>query len=585
MTNKEYVFDFETYGEEYYKKHGYTKIYLWDACELKTYKHKHGTTMESFLDYILREGVSGYFHNLAFDIEFILYGLDARGYTSVKDITELEPNTYYILKQGMAIYKISICSAVKTIGKKKKRTKKVITTLKDSLKLLNFKVDEIGDAFNLPINKQFNQDYYNRTRADEITVTEEDIKGCEADTEVVARALDIMKDNEMDKLTLSSSAFNNWKKILQQNGYSFNKLFPTLGRECDIFLRKGYFGGYCFCMPEKVKKVFNNVRCYDVNSEYPYVYTNYMLPYGKPVYFIGQYEYDDFMPLYVQHIVVSFTLKEGYVPTVQSKKAGIYSQRPEYLVTTDNLILELFLTSVDLELLLEHYNIEYIDYIDGYKFYASDMFFKDFSNKYMSMKQNAQKEGNKVKRQIAKDNVNSLYGKFAEGLEMEQYITEKDSNGIIHIILAGTRESNGIYLPVAMFTTACARRYLIDAIQSNYNDFLYCDTDSIYLTNEAKNIIIDIDNSGTLGEWKLERVVDNFKMLQPKRYTYKDRSNNKGKVKCAGMSKDLQQKMTDTYKDEDLLRMFDIGYRDIQIKKRKVKGGCVLFKTDFELKE
>jgi hypothetical protein len=583
MKKREYIFDFETFGENFYKKHGYTKIYLWDACDMETMKHTHGDTIDSFLDFALREGVSGYFHNLAFDIEFILYGLDSKGYKSVSKEEELKPHTYYILKQGMTIYKLCICENIKTVGKQK-RTKKSIITIKDSLKILNFKVSELQEAFNLDIGKEFDNTYYDKERDINYQISEEDIRGCEHDTEVVAKALIIMRQHGMDKLTLSSSAFANWKKFLGEDN-KFRYKFPKLDYLSDSYLRRGYFGGYCYCNPRHINEVFDNVYCYDVNSEYPYIYSTRPLPYGQPMFFKGKYEYDEHYPLYIQRIEVCCDVKEGYVPTIQLKKAGLYSGVAEYMTTTDDLIIELTLTSPDLELLKEHYHIHYISYIDGYKFKSDSTMFTDFTNYYMALKMQATQEKNAVLRQIAKLNLNSLYGKFAMGMISELYRVEKDDEGILHIAKVGEQLADGVYLPLAMFVTAYARQYLINSIQSNYDNFLYCDTDSMYLTSCAKNIIIDIDNRGTLGEWKLEHIVDNFKMLQPKRYTYRLRDKETGKVKCAGMSKELQKKMSETYRDEELIMAFNIGYSDIQLKKRKVKGGCVLYKTDFILKE
>ena len=583
IKKREYIFDFETYGEEFYKKHGYTKIYLWDACDIKTLKHEHGNTMDSFLDFALHNGVSGYFHNLSFDIEFILYGLQSRGYESVAKESDLRPHTYYILKQGMAIYKLCICENVKKVGKKQ-RTRKTIITIKDSLKILNFKVSELQKAFDLDIGKTFDEDYYNKVREDEFNPTDEDVSGCEHDTEVVALALRKMRENGMDKLTLSASAFSNWKKFLNKSGLNYNYLFPKLKYMDDCTMRKGYFGGFCYCNPSRINIAYDNVYCYDVNSEYPFMYYTRNLPYGNPIYYTGEYTEDSNYPLYIQRLLICCDLKKDCLPIIQKQKVGL-GGIAEYLTSTEDLVVELTLTSVDLKLVKQNYNITYIKYIDGYKFRQSNTFFKEFTEYYMEMKMRAGQEKNAVLRQIAKLNLNSLYGKFAMGLVAELYRVTEDEEEILHISKVGEEMADGIYLPLSMFITSYAREYLINSIQSNIDNFLYCDTDSMYLTAPAKDINIDIDNLGTLGEWKLEHIVDNFKMLQPKRYTYTLKDKETAEVKCAGMSKDLQKKMSIRFREEEILSAFNIGYHDIQLKKRKVKGGCVLFKTDFILKE
>ena len=94
-----------------------------------------------------------------------------------------------------------------------------------------------------------------------------------------------------------------------------------------------------------------------------------LLPYDDPVYFEGKYTPDEMYPLYIQSINVSFEIKEGYIPTIQVKKSPSYLFNPtEYLESSNGEIVTLVLTSVDLELFFKHYDVEYLEYNDGYKF-------------------------------------------------------------------------------------------------------------------------------------------------------------------------------------------------------------------------
>ena len=55
------------------------------------------------------------------------------------------------------------------------------------------------------------------------------------------------------------------------------------------------------------------------------------LPYGDPVFFEGEYERDDYYPLYIQRITCSFKIKENKIPTIQIKNNKFFFIGNEYL--------------------------------------------------------------------------------------------------------------------------------------------------------------------------------------------------------------------------------------------------------------
>ena len=87
-----------------------------------------------------------YFHNLKFDSEFIFNYLLNNGYEVIKDKKEKRDKTFTTLISDMnQIYSIEIyfdCHNPKHVNK---------VTIYDSLKILNFSVDQIAKDFNLPI--------------------------------------------------------------------------------------------------------------------------------------------------------------------------------------------------------------------------------------------------------------------------------------------------------------------------------------------------------------------------------------------------------------------------------------------------
>ena len=127
-----------------------------------------------------------------------------------------------------------------------------------------------------------------------------------------------------------------------------------------------------------------------------------------------------------------------------------------------------------------------------------------------------------AKRAISKLLQNSLYGKM--GMSCDNEITNFESkDGKFSINHTGeTYISSAIYLPLATYITSYAKDYLVRAINSNYDRFLYCDTDSLHLfgtLEEVKGLFID---KKIYGAWDNELKFNDFIYLSPKRYAEKD---------------------------------------------------------------
>lgn len=146
------------------------------------------------------------------------------------------------------------------------------------------------------------------------------------------------------------------------------------------------------------------------------------LPFGEPVFYEGQYDYDKIYPLYIQMISCSFELKKNKIPTIQIKNNRSFFKANEYLENSENEIVCLVLTNVDLKLFLEQYNVYDLEYICGWKFKEMTGMFKDYIDKWIAKKNQATIDKNAGQRTMAKLMLNSLYGKFATSLEVQSKI-------------------------------------------------------------------------------------------------------------------------------------------------------------------
>lgn len=212
------------------------------------------------------------------------------------------------------------------------------------------------------------------------------------------------------------------------------------------------------------------------------------LPFGEPIYFEGKYEEDKVYDLYIQMISCSFKIKKNKIPTIQIKNDRFHFRENEYLESSGDEIVILTLTSVDLKLFFEHYEVYDLNYISGWKFKSINGIFSSYIDKWITRKIEATKEKNLGQRTLAKLMLNALYGKFATSLEVqnkEPYL----ENGIVKYKLGEVEKKKGLYIPVGCFITAYSREKTIRTSQAikeysinKYGKdlYIYSDTDSIH---------------------------------------------------------------------------------------------------------
>ena len=229
------------------------------------------------------------------------------------------------------------------------------------------------------------------------------------------------------------------------------------------------------------------------------------LPFGEPIFFQGEYKQDKVYSLYIQMITCSFKLKKNKIPTIQIKNNRSFFRANEYLENSQNEIVCLVLTNVDLKLFFEQYDVYDLEYVCGWKFKAIQGIFKDYIDKWITRKNKATLEGNKGQRTLAKLMLNALYGKFATSLDVQSKIPYLGEDEIIHYSLSEKEQKDGIYIPMGSFITAYAREKTIRTSQAikdysiqkyGQDMYIYSDTDSIHtlLSIEELKQFCDIDD-------------------------------------------------------------------------------------------
>ena len=591
-----YTADFETTTDE-----NDCRVWAWGICEISDPDYfVYGNKIDSLIEFMENSNNSTfYFHNLKFDSDFILVWLFENGFKHVTKKEDEKSKTFTTLISDKGQF-YSIKIIFEKDGNKTKFAK-----IYDSLKIIPFSVSEIAKAFGLPISKL--EIDYKEYRKVGHELTPKEILYLKNDVTIVAQALNVLFSQGLTKMTQGSNALHDYKQTISER--SFERWFPIPQYDEDV--RQSYRGGFTYLKPEYKSVDIKTGMVFDVNSLYPWVMHECKLPYGEPIFFTGKYEKDDLYPLYVQMFTCQFELKENKIPTIQLKN-NLSFVPTEYLTGSGFQDVTMCLTSVDLKLFYDHYNVYCEVWHSGWKFKGSIGLFSNYIDKWNQVKMDASKNGNKGMRTLAKLMLNALYGKFGLNPIVRSKYPYYD-DGVIKFVYGEKETREPIYIAVASFITAYARYKTITTAQKMYKYFVYSDTDSIHINIDVPEKILsmsedelsqltthDLIEMGVdlpsdfdvdpvmLGAWKLESVFSRARFIRQKCYI--EDSNHAAtwkrpylydpdllKITCAGMPKTCYKYVTwDNFK-------VGASYTG-KLQPKHVKGGTILRETDFTIK-
>lgn len=439
-------------------------------------------------------------------------------------------------------------------------------------------VSQIAKSFG--IKEQKGSIDYATFRGYNYTMTPEEVEYITNDVIIVAKAIKQFRNEGHERNTIASNAMRYYKKNSYYSNYEFLTYFPHLDDDLYHLLKRAYKGGYCYVNPKFKGKPVGHGRVYDVNSLYPSVMSDpsNKYPVGTPVFFEGKYKDDPIYPLYIQFITAQFELKKGKIPTIQIKNDKRFNPR-EYVTTTGCLMVNLYLTNVDLEMFYECYNIKEIQYIGGYKFIGRSGIFIDYVNHFKEMKMQATIEKNAGKRSIAKLFLNSLYGKF--GASNDKFVKRpyiNDKGILAYQTVEAPRPAKTVYVPVAAFVTAYARRFIQTLFIKNVDRCCYCDTDSLHLIGDdpPEGVKISATEFNCMAH---ESSFSRAKFLGAKLYIEEDEQGNLD-VKAAGLGQNEIVKNQITFENFNT----EQEYFGI-LKSKTVQGGVELSESSFKIRE
>lgn len=579
---RKFMGDFET---TVYEGQTYTEVWASAVVELGTEDvrilHSIGETLE-YLENV-GEDLIIYYHNLKFDGAFwISYLLTQAGFTQAtvgdpdESLEDFKFERISDMVNGTFLYTISDIGqwyriVIKSHGH--------IIEIRDSLKLLPFSVEQLGQSFATKHKKLTME--YKGIRYAGCEITPEEQKYIANDVLVVKEALEIMFSEGHSKLTIGSCCLAEFRKM---TGKAYQRLFPDLykmpidekifgSNTAGRYIRKSYRGGWCYLVKGKQEKMFHDGITADVNSLYPSMMHSESgngYPVGNPTFWIGpEIPQEALRPdrYFFIRINTRFYLKPGKLPFIQNKSSFMYAAH-ESLETSDiydngiyykyyidfdgekkPATMTMTLTQTDWQLMQEQYDLQDLQILDGCYFKVKFGIFDEYIDKYRFMKMNSKG----ARRTLAKMFLNSLYGKTAAGTDSSFKVAYEKEDGTVGYYDVAADDKKPGYIPIGSAITSYARNFTIRAAQANYYGpdhpgFIYADTDSIHCDlppEKIKGIRVD---SAAFCCWKLESSWDQGWFVRQKTYMEHVVAEDlqpvdapSWSVKCAGMPDECKQ--------------------------------------------
>ena len=578
-----YSADFET------KTSAPTRVWSWGTLDISdpdNNQMEYGIDIESFLDKCMEQNSLMEFFNLKFDGHFIVDWLLKNGYKHV----EKERNRG--LEKGEFTTLISHTNKFYTMTVRWFNGH--TTEFRDAAKKFPaMSVASVAKAFKMDVQKGDLD--YDKERPIGYEPDEAELDYLDRDVRIVAKALKETIDNGMTRLTVGADALAEYKQTIGGEQL-FRNRFPLLSEEMDAEIRRAYRGGFTY-LADRFKGV--RLGCgivLDVNSLYPSVMYNELIPYGVPEFVPGKVTPTERKPLTIFSVTFTAKLKADHVPCIQIKGSSIFGAT-EYLKEIEEPTT-LMVTNVDWDLYLEQYDVTVYAYGGGWRFKAARGLFKEYIDKWSKIK--AESEGGQ--REIAKLFLNSLYGKFASNPNVTGKIPVLEGNKV-RFVTGKPATKEPVYTAAGVFITSWARAKTIRSAQANYARFAYADTDSLHLlgddwiigTENGKPALLnppsDIDIHPTrMGAWKFEYHFKEAHFVRAKVYLERLKDEN---VHTADCQPDCQRRHNykTAFAGMPQGTAATLGFDDLiqgrviegKLSPRSVEGGVLLEKIPFTL--
>lgn len=564
-----------------------------------------------------------YFHNLSFDGDFILKFLASNGYKCVNYENVKGKREFGFLRQLNKIYAIELC----LLGKKKNLIK---IGFRCSLNILSSSVEELGKSVGISKYAEIsniNTFYDVEPQQDISKYSTEYLDYLKRDVKIVKKAM-FLFDNELSNFLKEKHIFLKWytKLTIGAIAYELQKRYVAKyakvkkGFKCSLetydLASKYYFGGFCEFNPNIQNEV---VECkngigLDINSAHPNSMTK-LLPYGELHNFKDKKPKGNHLVYLELHIDLAVS-KNDNVPCLinWNRINGITKDKYRYVTQLSDF--KCFYLEQEFQVLKEFYHFENVKIINKY-WSSCGAFLKTYTTDLYKYKQEHSKKGQKALANTYKILLNSSYGKHATRkiysdyyicenkkeydslLELETFI-HKDKEWLIQDASDLVKLPNTYILKItpkgedkiifyhkliASTITAYTRIKILKTILlMNPNNFLYTDTDSIYLRDYDKDKVEPLIDDYKLGYWKIEKTFDKFIVAGAKCYVYFNKNEKQPEIVGMTYSGINKRWLKDNW-DLGLWKYQDRVLYKANLKRFSCKSGLVIVPIDYEPKK
>ena len=530
-----------------------------------------------------------YFHNMKFDAYNILYALLTLGYIYTDDIKQLvtQDSSWYTFRLNY---------------------RGISLEFRDSYKLISQPLRSFQKTFGLSIGKSTEDSW--KDRLDEVATVNALLNRTEPglmeyallDVDVLQAGLDkfweLQGGKKASKLTAASLAYSEWLSVIEEHGYRTadgvrhegfikeekkKKLTIVMDNDMPKFIHDmtnyTYRGAVCYPNPDYTNKTLKGIYVYiDANSLYP----SAMLPSVQGRNSYNQMELTHYYPVgvpvrlksmpteeimkdrrYVSFLKLRIKAKikpDAVIPFVSLGRQGRVGKGFNRLYRTNDFLREIdetfWVTSIDYRSIQNYYDIEEQEFIEGIIYTPNNTsceIFNEYISKWRAIKEQAARDKNNGLKQLAKIMLNSLYGKFAQSIDNVETFFEFGDNGSLTVSEGSFDGKTSLKnMGIAAMITSYAREILLDVANLlSPNEFLYCDTDSIIMTESGWRKIREVKgllDKAEFGCWDVEHIVKKVKILHQKCYMItefeafqRDHKRERTVVRCAGASEDIKR--------------------------------------------
>mgnify|MGYP000874752457 FL=1 len=530
-----------------------------------------------------------YFHNMKFDAYNILYALLMLGYIHTDDIKQLviQDSSWYTFRLNY---------------------RGISLEFRDSYKLISQPLKSFQKTFGLSIGKSTEDSW--KDRLDEVATVNALLNRTEPglmeyallDVDVLQAGLDkfweLQGGKKASKLTAASLAYSEWLSVIEEHGYRTadgvhhegfikeekkKKLTIVMDNDMPKFIHDmtnyTYRGAVCYPNPDYTNKTLKGIYVYiDANSLYP----SAMLPSVRGRNCYNQKELTHYYPVgvpvrlksmpteeimkdrrYVSFLKLRIKAKikpDAVIPFVSLGRQGRVGKGFNRLYRTNDFLREIdetfWVTSIDYRSIQNYYEIEEQEFIEGIIYTPKNTsceIFNEYISKWRAIKEQAARDKNNGLKQLAKIMLNSPYGKFAQSIDNVETFFEFGENGSLRVSEGSFDGKTSLKnMGIAAMITSYAREILLDVANLlSPDEFLYCDTDSIIMTESGWRKIREVKgllDKAEFGCWDVEHIVKEVKILHQKCYMItefeafqRDHKRERTVVKCAGASEDIKR--------------------------------------------